>query len=114
MTVLLSAGPLAGVGEGVVEGVERTARRDRHLEASSDACVLDRDRHRVHVRVPEQEDADTVALAGGELAGGGGGARLAGRTGEEPLVLDPCGGGPRAAALRAAALSLRRARGLLV
>src|SRR5918999_5710793 len=70
MTVLLSAGPLAGVGEGVVEGVERTARRDRHLEAISDACVLDRDRHRVHVRVPEQEDADTVALAGGELAGG--------------------------------------------
>src|SRR6266508_6013478 len=70
MTVLLSAGrirpSLGGIGEGVVEGVEGVVGRDRELEAISDASVLDRDGQPVLARVPEQEDVDAVAVAGGD------------------------------------------------
>ena len=52
----------------VVEGVERTLGRDRELEAISDAGVLDGHGEGVLVGVPEQQDVDAVALAGGELA----------------------------------------------
>src|SRR3990172_7251777 len=73
MTVLLSAGrlrpSLGRIREGVVEGVEGAVGRDRELEAISDPGVLDREGERVLVWVPEQEDVDAVALAGGELAG---------------------------------------------
>src|SRR5687767_14733213 len=69
MTVLLSVPPSGGIGEGVVEGIEGTVRRDRQLEAISDTGVLDRDREGVLGWVPEQQDMDSVALAGGELEG---------------------------------------------
>ena len=60
---------LGRVGEGVVEGIEGTVGRDRDLELISDTRVLDRDGERVLDRVPEQQDVDAVAVAGGELAG---------------------------------------------
>jgi hypothetical protein len=73
MAVLLSAGlfrsSLGGIGERVVEGIEGVVRRDWEVEAISDAGVLDRDRERVLVWVPEQGDVDAVAVAGGELSG---------------------------------------------
>jgi hypothetical protein len=53
--------------EGVVEGIEGAVRRDRELEAIADTGVLDRHGDRVLVRVPEQQDVDAVAFAGGEL-----------------------------------------------
>ena len=53
----------------VVEGVERTIGRDRQPEAISGTGVLDRDGERVLDWVPEQEDVDAVALAGGKFAG---------------------------------------------
>ena len=53
----------------MVEGVEGLLRRDRELEAVSHAGVLERDGESVVARVPEQEDADVVALTGRELAG---------------------------------------------
>src|SRR5204863_3594921 len=61
-----------GVGVGVVEGVECAVRRDRELEPVAETGVLDLDGERVLGRVPEQLDDDSVALAGGELAGLGG------------------------------------------
>src|SRR5580765_8532676 len=61
--------PLGGVREGVVEGVEGSVRRNRELEAVSEAVVIDGDRDRVLPGVPEQQDVYAVALACGELAG---------------------------------------------
>ncbi len=52
----------------MVEGVEGAVGRDGELEAVADAGVLDRDGDGVLARVPEQEDVEAVALAGGELA----------------------------------------------
>src|SRR5215210_9384642 len=70
MTLLLSAPPLRGMGEGVVEGIKGAGARgrDRELKAVSEPRVLDRDGERLRVWVPEQQDVDAVALAGGELA----------------------------------------------
>jgi hypothetical protein len=62
-------GHLGRVGEGVVEGIEGAVGRDLEVEAISETGVLDRDGERVLGRVPEQEDVDAVALAGGKLAG---------------------------------------------
>ena len=53
----------------VLTETTRAVRRDREVEAISDAGVLDRDRERVLVWVPEQGDVDAVAVAVGELAG---------------------------------------------
>src|SRR2546423_14516793 len=73
MAFLLSAGPLrpslGGIGERVVEGIERAVGRDREVEAISPTDVLDRDGETVLARVPEQQDLNAVAFAGGELAG---------------------------------------------
>src|SRR5207244_1182472 len=61
-------GASGGIGEGVVEGIEGTLRRDREVEAISCAGVLDREGERVLAGVPEQGDVDAVAVAGGEFA----------------------------------------------
>jgi hypothetical protein len=53
----------------VVEGVEGPVGCDRELEAISDPLVLDRHGEGVLIRIPEQQDVDPVALAGGEFAG---------------------------------------------
>jgi hypothetical protein len=63
------ARPLGRVGEGVVEGIEGTVGRDREVEAIAGTGVLDQDGYRVLVWVPQQQDVDAVALAGGEFAG---------------------------------------------
>ena len=57
----------------MVEGVKGAIGRDRQLEPVAETVVLDLDGQRVLGRVPEQQDVDAVALAGGELAGSGGG-----------------------------------------
>src|SRR4051812_41573422 len=58
-----------GIGERVVKDVERAFGRNRELKAISVASVLDRDGQPVLERVPEQQDVDAVAVAGGEFAG---------------------------------------------
>src|SRR4029450_13453890 len=56
------------------EGVECALGRDGELESVADPGVLDLDGEGVLARVPEQEDVDSVALAGRELASLVGGA----------------------------------------
>src|SRR5262245_34260500 len=71
--VLLSDLPRSGgVGEGVVEGIECALGLDDELEAVSDPGVLDLDGECVLAGVPEQEDVESVALAGRELTCVGG------------------------------------------
>jgi hypothetical protein len=55
------------VGEGVVERVGRTLARDHEFESVTGARVLGSDGG-VLARVPEQENADAVTLAGRKLA----------------------------------------------
>src|SRR5580765_1245954 len=76
VTVVLLSGSAAsgGVCERVVEGVECALGRDGQLEAVADPGVLDLDGEGVLAGVPEQKDVESVALSGGEFAGGIGGA----------------------------------------
>jgi hypothetical protein len=61
-------GPLGGVCERVVEGIQRVAAVDDEFEALSRARVLDRDGQRVVTRVPEEQNVHAVALAGSQLS----------------------------------------------
>src|SRR5947207_6951935 len=73
MTVLLwlcrPRPSLGGIGEGVVKGIERVSGRNCKLKAITVASVLDRDGQPVLEWMPEQQDAEAVAVAGGEFAG---------------------------------------------
>jgi len=55
----------------VVEGVERTVGRDRELETISNPIVLDGHGESVLAGMPEQQDLDAVAFAGGKFPGWG-------------------------------------------
>src|SRR5262249_55963192 len=64
------SGPRSGgVGEGAVEGVQCALGGDGEMEAAADPGVLDLEGQCVLARVPEQEDVESVALPGRELAG---------------------------------------------
>src|SRR5436190_23688889 len=54
---------LSGVGEGVLEDVERLLRGSRDLEARSGAAVLDRNRQCVRDTAPQERDLDAVRRA---------------------------------------------------
>src|SRR5690349_4350187 len=60
---------LCGVRERVVEGIESFTTVDGQLEAAP-TRIVNGHRHRVFLRMPEQQNVDAVALAGSELQAG--------------------------------------------